>query len=78
MSIPAIVEPIKKEDSKPSLSKNASSKSKQNTSKAPEPEPEAIIESVESEEEIEYIPAFEANDYMEKAEMSPPQDPNGN
>lgn len=76
-------EPIKQVESNKALNKSGvDSKAalkpgqKSNASKAPEPEPE--IESSEAEEEVEMIPAFEANDYMVKAEMLPPQDPDAN
>ena len=43
--------------------------------KAAEEVPEE--DNVEEEEEVELIPPFEANDYMEKAESTPPRDPDG-
>lgn len=48
-------------------------------SKAELKKAEEVVPDVEEEEEeeVEYIPPFEANDYLEKAEMEPPRDPDG-
>jgi len=53
--------------------KDAKAPSKADAKKVEEEPEEEVVE----EEEVEIIPPFEANDYLEKAESTPPRDPDG-